>query len=102
MNFHAFRSAARVYFADGATDEAAIPEERTTPSLLFSIQSLLKSALASLISRGRRSSMENRFTASECKRNNVLSLAKSVEERLGRITRSKARSGSGHAASNLR
>jgi hypothetical protein len=55
MNFHAFRSAARVYFAEEATNEASITEECTTPSLLFSIQSLVKSALASLISLWRPS-----------------------------------------------
>jgi len=57
MNFQAFRSAARLYFADEATDEAAITEECATPSLLLSIQSLVKSALASLISLGRPSPM---------------------------------------------
>jgi hypothetical protein len=56
MNFQAFRSAARLYFADEATDEAAIIEKCATPSPLLLIQSLVKSALASLISLGRPSS----------------------------------------------
>jgi hypothetical protein len=55
MNFHAFRSAARVYFAEEATNEASVTEECTTPSLLFSIQPFVKSALASLISLWRAS-----------------------------------------------
>jgi hypothetical protein len=57
MNFQEFRSAARLYFADEATNEAAITEECATPSLLLSIQSLVKPALAFLISLGKLSSM---------------------------------------------
>jgi hypothetical protein len=86
MNLHAFRSAARAYFADEATDEASITEECTTPSPPLSIQSLLKSALASLISLGRPSPMRSQVPASECKCNQVFSPAMPAEERLGRIT----------------
>ena len=34
--------AARIYFADKATDKAAIPEECAMPSLLLSIQSVVE------------------------------------------------------------
>ncbi len=33
MNFHAFRSAARVYFADEANDDPGITEDSTIPRL---------------------------------------------------------------------
>ncbi len=57
MNFHACRSAARVYFADEPSDDFGITKDGTKPSLLPSIPSLVKRTLTSLISLGKQSSM---------------------------------------------
>ena len=60
MNFHAFRAAARVYFADEPADDFEITENSTAPSLLPSIRSLNKWGLALLNSLGKPSSMEGK------------------------------------------
>jgi hypothetical protein len=86
MNLYAFRSEARVYFADKATDKAAIPEECATPSLLLFNPSTCQ-ARPRFSDLAWETVFNARFTAGECKRNNLLSLAMSAEERLGRVTK---------------